>query len=116
MKKLIAATLLLLSTSVLSTNALATFDGGTAKIEKVLVYEQGDLVYIFPEGGVQNAPSCHGSNGDYVSFRMNRRRAKEYLSVLLTAFMAQKPVEFRIEESCIDQSISATLSYFIIHK
>ena len=111
MKKLIAATLLLISTS-----ALATFDGGTAKIEKVLVYEQGDLVYIFPEGGVQNAPSCHGSNGDYVSFRMNRRRAKEYLSVLLTAFMAQKPVEFRIEESCIDQSISATLSYFIIHK
>lgn len=111
MKKLIAATLLLLST-----NAFATFDGGTSKIEKVLVYEQGDLVYVFPEGGVQNAPSCHGSNGDYISFRMNRRRAKEYLSVLLTAFMAEKPVEFRIEESCVDQSISATLSYFIVHK
>ena len=42
MKKLIAATLLLISTS-----ALATFDGGTAKIEKVLVYEQGDLVLSF---------------------------------------------------------------------
>ncbi|KKO47524.1 hypothetical protein VT06_16615 [Arsukibacterium sp. MJ3] len=36
----------------------------TAKIDKILMYEDGNLVYIYPVGGVQNKPACHGANGD----------------------------------------------------
>ena len=42
----------------------------TAKINMILIYEaagQG-IVYVYPVGGVNNAPGCHGSNGDYYSF------------------------------------------------
>lgn len=62
----------------------------TAKIDKILMYEGGNLVYIYPVGGVQNKPACHGSNGDYLSFSMARPMAKEYLSVLMMAFAMQK--------------------------
>ncbi|MDR6984477.1 hypothetical protein J2X32_003121 [Rheinheimera pacifica] len=48
----------------------------TAKIDKILMYEGGNLVYIYPVGGVQNKPACHGSNGDYLSFSMARPMAK----------------------------------------
>lgn len=84
----------------------------TAKIEKILMYEGGDLVYIYPIGGVQNPPACHGSNGDYLSFKMSRPMAKEYLSVLMTAFVAQKTVEFWTEGACVDQGVSETIKYF----
>ncbi len=84
----------------------------TAKISEILMYEGASLVYIFPEGGVQNPPSCHGSNGDYLSFSMNRPMAKEYLSVLMMAFAAQKTVFFRTERACVDQSVSDTIQYF----
>ena len=50
----------------------------TAKIDKILMYEGGNLVYIYPVGGVQNKPACHGSNGDYLSFSMARPMAKDY--------------------------------------
>lgn len=39
-----------------------------AKIDKILMYEGGNLVYIYPVGGVKNKPACHGSNCDYLSF------------------------------------------------
>ena len=107
-------TLLLLTMLLFSSSAFATLDGGTAKIQKFLVYETGNIIYIYPEGGVKNAPDCHGSNGDYISYKMTRPMAKEYYSALLAAFSAGKTVEFRIENNCIDQSISATLSYFTI--
>ncbi|MCO7226713.1 hypothetical protein [Pleionea sp. CnH1-48] len=100
--------------SLFSVSALA--GNTTAKIEKILMYEEGDLVYVYPEGGVKNPASCHGANGDYYSFKMSRPRAKEYLSVLMVAFTAQKDVFFRSREACIDQSVSETLSYFVIHR
>lgn len=87
----------------------------TAKISHILMYEQGNLVYIYPEGGVQNPPVCHGSNGDYLSFKMNRPMAKEYLSVLMMAFIAQKTVFFRTQRDCIDQSVSDTIMYFQVN-
>lgn len=93
------------------------FDGvaaTTAKIERILIYEQGDLVYVYPEGGVKNPPACHGSNGDYLSFRMSRPMAKEYLSVLMMAFVAQKTVIFTTEQKCVDQSVSDTIRYFSV--
>ena len=110
MKKILAVVLL----SVCSIQAWSGFT--TAKIEKILMYESGNLIYIYPAGGVQNAPACHGSNGDYISFSMSRPMAKEYLSGLLMAFASGKTVGFRtIDNQCIDQSVSATLSYFTIN-
>jgi hypothetical protein len=89
----------------------ATF---AARISSLLIYEQGSLVYVYPEGGVVNAPACHGSNGNYVSFSLNRPRAREYLAGLLAAQMAGKQVSFTTEGACIDQSVSDTLRYFVI--
>lgn len=113
--KLFAKSFLLLAMFMTST-VHATLNGGTAKIEKILFYEGGNLIYIYPEGGVQNAPSCHGSNGDYISYSVSRPMAKEYLSGLMSAFIARKSVSFWIDENCVDQSISSTLSYFIVNK
>ena len=86
----------------------------TAKIDKILMYEGGNLVYIYPVGGVQNKPACHGSNGDYLSFSMARPMAKEYLSVLMMAFAMQKTVWFRTHGACVDQSVSDTVMYFMV--
>jgi hypothetical protein len=86
----------------------------TAKIDKILMFEGGNLVYIYPAGGVQNKPACHGSNGDYLSFSMARPMAKEYLSVLMMAFAMQKTVSFRTYRDCIDQPFSDTISYFTV--
>lgn len=85
-----------------------------AKIEKILVYEQDELIYIYPSNGVPNPPACHGANGDYVSFKMDRPMAKEYLSVLMMAFIAQKTVSFRTHGACVDQNLSDTLMYFSV--
>lgn len=90
----------------------STFADTTAKISSILMYEQGNIVYIYPEGGVQNPPACHGSNGEYLSFSMTRPMAKEYLSVLMMAFAAQKTVWFRTYRDCVDQSVSDTIMYF----
>lgn len=97
---------------VFSSSSIAGYT--TAKIEKILMYEQDGLIYIYPLGGVVSPPACHGSNGNYISYRMNRPMAKEYLSVLMMAFAAQKTVEFRTEGACIDQSVSDTLMYFSV--
>lgn len=96
---------------------ILAFDGvadTSAKIEKILMYEQGDLVYVYPEGGVDNPPFCHGANGDYLSFRMSRPMAKEYLSLLMMAFVTQKEVVFKTERKCVDQSVSETIRYLTV--
>ena len=87
----------------------------TAKIDSILMYEGGNLVYVYPEGGVQNPPTCHGSNGDYLSFSMDRPMAKEYLSVLMMAFATQKTVWFRTHQDCVDQTVSDTIMYFKVN-
>lgn len=96
--------------------SFGAFANTTAKIDKILMYEGGNLVYIYPAGGVQNPPACHGSNGDYLSFRMDRPMAKEYLSVLMMAFAASKTVSFNTEGACVDQSVSDTIRYFSVYK
>lgn len=90
----------------------ATFN---AKISNILFYEGGDLVYIYVEGGTQGRPSCAGSNGDYISFKMSRPRANQYLAGLMMAFTAGKSVTFRTEGACVDQSASDTLTYFSVN-
>jgi hypothetical protein len=94
--------------------SLSTNADTTAKIEKILMYEGGNLIYVYPVGGVQNKPACHGTNGDYLSYSMARPMAKEYLSMLMLAFAAQKTVEFRTEGACVDQSVSDTIRYFTV--
>lgn len=95
--------------------SVSSYADTTAKIDKILMYEGGNLVYIYPVGGVQNKPACHGSNGDYLSFSMARPMAKEYLSVLMMAFAAQKTVVFRTTRSCVDQPTSETILYFTVN-
>ncbi len=73
-----------------------------AKISSVLLYEGDNIVYIYPAGGVQNPPQCHGANGNYLTFKMDRPMAKEYLSVLMYAFAAQKQLLCTYGD-CIEQ-------------
>jgi hypothetical protein len=81
----------------------------TARISNLLLYETGDLVYIYVEGGTQQRPACAGSNGDYLSFSMARPRAKQYLAALMLAFTTGKSVTFVTHGACIDQNVSDTL-------
>jgi hypothetical protein len=85
-----------------------------ARIERILIFEAGNLVYVYPVGGVVNPPSCHGSNGNYYSFSLNRPRAKEYLAGMLSAQAQGANVAFYGTGTCEDQSVSETLSYFSI--
>lgn len=99
----------------LMSSGAATAATMNARIDKILIYEAGNLVYVYPVGGVLNPPSCHGSNGNYYSFSLNRPRAKEYLAGLLAAQAQGAVVEFTGTGTCYDQSVSETLSYFMIH-
>ena len=109
----IIRTVLLASMFTVANSALAgTFF--TARITNILLIDNPALVYIYVEGGTQQRPAC-STNGDYISFSMNRPRAKEYLAGLMLAFAAGKPVMFRTEGACIDQSNSDTLTYFQIN-
>ncbi|MCX7289581.1 hypothetical protein [Janthinobacterium sp.] len=96
--------------SLLSSNAIAGWT--TAKIASIVVYEEGDLVYIIPEGGVKNTPACDATGATYLSFSLKRPRAREYYAGLLAAYIAGKTVQFRGADACIDQSVSETLKYF----
>ena len=109
MKYLIATLLVLMFSGTVQADTVA-------KISSILLYEDGNLIYVYPEGGVQNRPACHGSNGDYMSFRMDRPMAKEYLSALMMAFAADKTVAFRTRGACIDQPYSDTISYITVYK
>jgi len=108
-KSLFAATIFLALNAVSSPANAAHF---TAKVAAILLYSDGNLIYVYPEGGVKNAPPCHGSNGDYVSFNMSRPMAKAYLAALLSAQMSGKVVDFVTYGQCLDQSVSDTLAYF----
>lgn len=91
----------------------STYAGSfSTKIQTILICEECDLVYVYPVGGVQNPPTCHGSNGNYTSFKMSRPRAKEYLAALLLAQAGGKTIGFVTAGNCVDQSISDTLRYF----
>lgn len=86
----------------------------TARIERILIFDGGSLVYVWPVGGVPNPPACHGSNGNYYSFSLNRTHAKAYLAGLLAAQAQQLNVTFYGSGACTDQSVSETLEYFSI--
>jgi hypothetical protein len=98
--------------------ATTTAIGGhsTSQIDSILLYEAGDLVYVYPVGGIQNPPGCHGSNGDYFSFSMSRPMAKEYLAALLAAQVRGAIVELWGTTSCTDQPYSETLAYLRVQR
>lgn len=92
-----------------------SFAGTTVStIAKILVYDTGMLIYVYPTGGVANPPACHGSNGDYYSFSATRPMAKEYLSALLSAQARGATVSLWGADECNDQSVSETLRYLRI--
>jgi len=90
----------------------------SAEISSLLFYEAGNLLYIYPVGGTGalGKVSCHGGNGDYIVYKMDRPRAKEYIAALNMAFAANKRVEFWYEDACRDQSVAVTLRYFRVQK
>lgn len=110
MKKLILAL-------TLSVPAICSAAWTTATIDRILFVETGakGLVYIYPKGGVTDPPACHGSNGDYISFKADRPMAKEYISGLMAAMMANKTVGLRTAGDCVDQGVSDTLRYFTVY-
>ncbi|MFK7887675.1 MAG: hypothetical protein AB8G16_12515 [Gammaproteobacteria bacterium] len=114
MKNTILTIAALAATSLLSMSANAGIT--SAKIDKLLVFEGGMMLYIYPLGGVNNPPQCHGSNGDYYSYRLDRPLAKEYYSGLLAAHMSGAIVELWGLDDCVDQTMSETLRYFRISR
>jgi hypothetical protein len=57
---------LLVATMALLISGSAVAASFSARISHLLLYEDGNLGYVYPEGGVQSPPACHGSNGDYM--------------------------------------------------
>lgn len=112
MKSLVRKCLVLFGLVLLVNPAVAA--SFSARIQSILLYEDGDIAYVYPVGGVVNPPACHGSNGNYVSFKLNRPRAKEYLAALLAAHVSGRTVSFYTASACTDQSVSDTLRYFSV--
>lgn len=108
-RTVLASAILLISPSAMTGDT-------TARVERVLLWSDGNMVYVYPAGGVVNPPACHGSNGDYYSFSMSRPMAKEYLGALLSAQARGVNVFFIGTGTCSDQSVSETLSYFRIEE
>ena len=110
----VIARIALAVSALLTSVSYAGVTGST--IDKILVYDGDMLVYVYPVGGVTNPPACHGSNGDYYSFSINRPMAKEYLSVLLAAQARNASVILYGKGACEDQSVSETLFYLQINR
>ncbi len=113
MKKM-SGLLVLLSLCSLLFAATAFAGKITSTVDKILLYEDGMLVYVYPTDQMGSPPSCHGSNGNYYSFSTTRPMAKMYLAALMSAQARGATVAFQGTNTCNDQSNSETLSYFHI--
>jgi hypothetical protein len=86
-------------------------------VKTILLFEGGNLLYIYPTNGVKVAPACHNrTNGDYYTISMARPMAKQYLAALMTAQAMGYIVNFRGTGACNEQSFAETLLYFAINK
>lgn len=81
----------------------------TTTLQSIRLQGSSNLVYVYPSGGVQNAPSCHTTKGSYYSFSITRPMAKEYLAALLAAHARGTPVTLYGSGSCVDDPTSETL-------
>jgi hypothetical protein len=96
------------------TASLAQASGTAATIAQVLVFSAGNLVYVYPTGGINGAPAC-GAAVAYYSFSYSRPMASAYLAALLAAQARGATVEIWGTATCTDQSISETLDYFRVN-
>jgi hypothetical protein len=85
----------------------------TATISQVLVWSAGNLVYVYPMGGIAGPPPC-GASLPYYSFSYSRPMASAYLAALLAAQARGALVEIWGTGTCTDQSTSETLDYFSV--
>ena len=83
----------------------------TATIAQVLVWSAGNLVYVYPVGGITSSPAC-GAAAPYYSFSYSRPMASAYLAALLAAQASGATVDIWGTGACTDQSTSETLDYF----
>ena len=104
--------IILLALAIILTHSNSALSNTRSKIALLLLSERSQMMYIYPQGGVSNPPACHGSNGDYISYKMDRPMAKEYFSALLSAFALQNTVSLITTGTCEDQPYSETLLYF----
>lgn len=82
----------------------------TGAIQSIRLVSSGNLVYVFPVGGVQGGPSCQGVGTlTYYSFSMTRPMAKEYLAALLSAHARGTSVTLVGTGTCQDEPTSETL-------
>lgn len=82
----------------------------TAAIQSIRLNSSANLVYVFPVGGVQGAPSCQAAtSASYYSFSMTRPMAREYLAALLSAHARGTPVTLVGTGACQDEATSETL-------
>jgi hypothetical protein len=88
--------------------------GTSATIAQVLVWGPGNLVYVYPTGGINGPPAC-GAALAYYSFSYSRPMASAYLAALLAAQARGATVEFWGAGQCTDQSTSETLDYFRVN-
>ena len=84
-------------------------------VRQLLLYDIGDLVFVYPANGVTAPPACAGANG-YYTFRMDRPRAREYLAGLMAAQVAGLNVNLIGTGACTDDATSETLAYFVMEK
>jgi hypothetical protein len=99
------ATLLLTLVAAAGAQASTT----SAAIESIRLNSAGNLVLVYPAGGVQGAPSCHTSKGSFYSFSMTRPMAKEFFAALLAAHARGTPVTLYGSGGCSDDPTSETL-------
>ena len=85
----------------------------TATISQVLVWSAGNLVYVYPTGGLSSPPAC-GAALPYYSFSYSRPMASAYLAALLAAQARGAVVEMWGTGACTDQTTSETLDYFSV--
>ena len=106
---------LLLSFCMLSLSGHLSAGTTTTTVKSIIVWEAGNLVYVYPAIGVLSPPACQ-TNGPYYSFSLARPMAKVYYAGLLAAQAQGLSVTFFGKGACIDQAVSETLDYFSITK
>jgi hypothetical protein len=104
---------IVLSLGAILTSSLAQASLTTATIAQVLVWSSGNLVYVYPIGGIAGSPAC-GATLPYYSFSYSRPMASAYLAALLAAQASGATVTIWGTGACTDQSTSETLDYLRI--
>jgi hypothetical protein len=107
------AAVLAFSLGGMLTPSLAQASLTTATVSQVPVWSAGNLVYVYPTGGITVPPAC-GAALPYYSFSYSRPLASAYLAALLAAQARGATVEIRGTGACTDQSTSETLDYFSV--